>query len=212
MSSASRAVVVAAVIAVTLAMNAQENCPPPGEPVMHWAGTLSGCTDVNQLPCEVNESIVFSVTPSGGGLYPGCVTYFWDFGDGVTSTEQAPSHSFAFEASFFVLVGVRGGLEELFDGKTIAVTTVVPRVQSFSASATTVRRGRLVVLSWATTNATTVRIDPIGVSLPATTTSFSIFPTVTRTYTLTAFGGAAFSVSKPVTVVVTELRRLAVRH
>ena len=179
---------------------------------MHWVGTLSGCTDVNQLPCEVSEPIVFSVTPSGGGSYPACVTYFWDFGDGVTSTEPSPSHFFDFEATFFVLVGVRSGQEELFDGKTIAVMSAVPRIQRFSASATTIRRGQPLVLSWTTSNAISVRIDPIGVTLPATTTSFTFVPTVTRTYTLTAFGGAAFTVSNPVRVVVTELRRRAVRH
>jgi hypothetical protein len=214
MRASWRAVAVAAFFAVTLALNAQETCLPPAQPEVHWVGLVSGCTAEDGSPCEFGETIAFSVTPLGGGSYQGCVTYSWDFGDGDTSTAAAPTHVYAENGTFFVLVGVRARDEELFDGKQVVIIpeTVVPKVEHFSASATVVRRGQLVVLTWSTKNATSVRIEPIGVNLNAVVTRYAIFPTATRTYTLTAFGDAAFRASLPVTVVVGEERRRAVRH
>lgn len=207
-----RVVVVAAIVAVTLALSAQPPCPPPARPVLHWLGLSTGCTE-NGVPCATGETIVFSVTPSTGGSYPGCVTYQWNFGDGGNSTASAPSHVYIVNGTFFVLVTVSGGGVGELDGKPMTVvTTVVPIIERFSASATVVRRGTIVTLSWSAKNATSFRIDPISVTLAAGDTKYSFAPGVTRTYTLTAFGAAAFRISNPVTVVVGDGRRRAVRH
>lgn len=214
MRAPSRAVVVAAIVAVTLALNGQQTCPPPAQPEVHWVGQTSGCTAENGFACQAGELIVFSVTPSGGGSYPGCVTYSWDFGDGTTSTLASPSHVYVADGTFFVLIGVRGGDVEVFDGRQMNVipATVVPAIDRFVANATVIRRGQTVVLSWTVRNANSVRIEPLGVTLSALVTSYSFVPTATRTYTLTAFGSAAFRTSLPVTVVVSEGRRRSVRH
>ena len=213
MRAPSRAVVVAAIVTAAFALSAQEFCPPPAEPVMHWVGQLSGCTAENELPCSFGEMILFSVTPLGGGSYPGCVTYLWNFGDGSTSTAKSPLHVYTEIGTVSVSVRIRSIDDEVFAGKPLVIVaeTVLPAIQSFSASATVIRRGQTLVLSWSATNATGFRIDPIGVNLGATATSYSFVPTATRTYQLTAFGGAAFRVSNPVTVVVSEPRRRAVR-
>src|SRR5687768_16098661 len=118
MRASSCAVVVAAILTLTFALNAQQPpCPPPAQPELHWVGLTSGCTAENELPCAATETIVFSVTPSGGGSYPACVTYLWDFGDDTTSTEPAPSHVYVANGTFFVLIRVRGGDVDVFDGK-----------------------------------------------------------------------------------------------
>ncbi|HYK02160.1 MAG TPA: PKD domain-containing protein [Thermoanaerobaculia bacterium] len=217
MSAPPRIVVVAVVVAATLALNAQENCPPPAQPVLHWVGQSSGCTAENGMPCWSGEPIVFSVTPVGGGPYPECTTYLWDFGDGSsTSTTASPSHLYAvINGTFFVLVRVWGGNVDVFTGKQLMIlsATVLPVIERFNASATVIRRGQTLVLSWSTKHATRVQIDPIGVGLDATVTSYSFAPAVTQTYTLTAFGAAAIRVTNPLTVVVgVGAKRRAVRH
>ncbi|HET8773299.1 MAG TPA: hypothetical protein VFP80_05890 [Thermoanaerobaculia bacterium] len=212
MRAGSRAVLVAAIVAVALALHAQEECPAPAQPEIHWIGLSSGCTEVNAVPCAALETIVFSVTPAGGGSYPACVTYEWSFGGGLEpSTEASPSRVFPQGGDFFVNVLVRGGELTDFTGRDITVTTVVPVVESFTAAPLSVGRGQTVVLNWATKYASSVRIDPIGVTLDATITSYSFAPAVTRTYTLTAFGAAAFRASRPLTVYVSAKRR-AVRR
>lgn len=213
MRASLRAVAVAAIVAVAVAVGAQEPCPPPADPVLQWVGQTSGCTPANGLPCQFGEVIIFSVSPFTGGSYPPCVTYFWDFGDGESSELASPAHVYGVTGTFFVLVRVRGGDVDVFDGKPMVIipATVVPVIERFGASATAVLRGRTVVLSWSTRNATSLRIDPLGVTLGPTVTSYSFVPTATRTYTLTAFGSAAFRISGPVTVVVSTRRRAA-RH
>lgn len=212
MRAGSRAVVVAAIVAVALALHAQEECPAPAEPDIHWIGLSSGCTDVNAVPCAALETIVFSATPLGGGTYPACTAYEWNFSGGLEpSTEASPSRVFPAEGSSFVNLRVIGGGFDAFAGKEITVTTVVPVVETFTAAPLSVRRGQTVVLSWATKYASSVRIEPIGVTLDAAITSYSFAPGVTRTYTLTASGAAAFRTSRPVTVYVSAKRR-AVRR
>jgi len=207
-----RAVVIAAaILSVTLAVSAQQ-CPAPNNPVLLWVGQSSGCTSLNQVPCALGETINFNVTTSDGFPFPACTTYLWDFGDGATSTLASPSHVFVANGTFSVFVRVTGGNEVAFAGKQVVVTTILPTIERFSASATAIGRGQTVILSWSTKNAATVRIDPINVSLDALTTSYSFAPSVTRTYTLTAFGAAGFRLSLPVTVVVSDTRRRAVKR
>ncbi len=63
----------------------------------------------------------------------------------------------------------------------------VPRCDNFDASASTITRGSSVTLSWNTTNASSVVINP-GVGSVAVDGSTSVSPSDTTTYTLTATG------------------------
>ena len=78
---------------------------------------------------------------------------------------------------------------------------VKPRIDSFSASSTTITRGESTTLRWGTTGATSVTISGVSGSL-SVDGSRSVSPTSTTTYTLTA-SNAAGSNTKSVTVTVT---------
>ena len=52
---------------------------------------------------EVNETIQFTGT-AWGGIEP--YTWYWEFGDGATSTEQNPQHAYTEEGEYEVLLVV----------------------------------------------------------------------------------------------------------
>jgi hypothetical protein len=76
-----------------------------------------------------------------------------------------------------------------------------PVINSFSASPATVASGAASVLSWNTTNATSVSISP-GIGTVSAAGSTSVAPGATTTYTLTASSSAG-TVTGTVTVTVT---------
>lgn len=74
--------------------------------------------------------------------------------------------------------------------KTIVVTqpeVKTPRCEYFNASATTIKRGNSVTLTWDTTNATAAVINP-GVGTVAVDGSTTVSPSETTTYTLSLTG------------------------
>jgi FHA domain len=76
----------------------------------------------------------------------------------------------------------------------------VPVINSFNASPSYIQSGHGIVLSWTTTNATSVTISP-GIGSVQTTGSYNLSPSNTTTYTLTATsGGGTTSASTMVTV------------
>jgi phospholipase C len=90
---------------------------------------------------------------------------------------------------------------------SVAAAAQPPVINSLVASPTTVKRGDLVTLTWQTTNATSVRIDPSvpgedNQQLPVSGNTTAL-PSNTTTYTLTATSSAG-SVTATVTVTVTE--------
>ena len=89
--------------------------------------------------------------------------------------------------------------------KTLSVTVKAagpkaPSISSFTLSATRIRRGESVVLTWSTTDATSATINgsPVG---PPTSGSISVSPTETTTYTVAA-NGAGNPAKLSVTVTV----------
>jgi len=74
-------------------------------------------------------------------------------------------------------------------------------INSFSASKSTIETGETVVLTWTTTNATSVTISP-GVGTVAASGSTTVTPSATTTYTLAATGKSGNSVSSTATVTV----------
>lgn len=76
-----------------------------------------------------------------------------------------------------------------------------PVINSFSVSKTSIELGETVVLTWTTTNASSVTISP-GIGAVAVSGSTSVTPTGTTTYTLVATGKSGKTASSSVTVTV----------
>ncbi len=76
-----------------------------------------------------------------------------------------------------------------------------PVINSFSANKTSIELGETVILTWTTTNASSVTISP-GVGAVAISGSTTVTPPATTTYTLVAKGKSGISASSAITVVV----------
>jgi len=77
-----------------------------------------------------------------------------------------------------------------------------PIINSFTADSTTIDEGDSVTLSWSVTDASTVTINPGGLTV-ALSGSTSVSPTTTTTYNLTATNSAGSS-SSTITITVNE--------
>ncbi|UEG50497.1 PKD domain-containing protein [Ferruginibacter lapsinanis] len=69
--------------------------------------------------CNVGDNITFTNNSTGSGV----LSYSWDFGDGKTSTEQSPVHSFAGKGSFIVKLTTKSsnGCSATADPITVSV-------------------------------------------------------------------------------------------
>jgi len=82
--------------------------------------------------------------------------------------------------------------------------TLSPKINYFFASATRVRRGEMVTLTWSTKDVNFVRIDPMGSQFGANG-SYTFAPEHTQSYSLVAFDAAGTLHSDPVLVTVDEI-------
>jgi len=76
-----------------------------------------------------------------------------------------------------------------------------PEISSFSANKSSIEEGETAVLTWNTTNASSVTISP-GVGPVAASGSTTVTPTATTTYTLTAYGKSDKQASSTATITV----------
>ena len=91
-------VVVLAAIGTTIAYILMTS--PPG-------GTFSAEWEMEPWMPLAGENVTFTVTLEGGPAK----SYFWDFGDGNTSTERSPSHVFAKAGEYWVELQANWGHE-----------------------------------------------------------------------------------------------------
>lgn len=98
--------------ATATAVAVTANCPP-------LDATASADTPTGDTPLEVH----FTATSTGGC---GPVTYAWDFGDGATSAEQNPSHTYAIAGSVTPSLTVTDGKGVSVKKAAPAVTTTTP--------------------------------------------------------------------------------------
>ncbi len=139
----------------------------------------------------VNAPVAAGFTSTANGLLvnfanssSGAATFLWEFGDGQTSTEQSPSHTYAAPGSYAVTLTASGPC-----GTAVSTQTVVPTAAptaDFSASPTTGCGPMTVNFTNNSVNATSFSWEFPGGN-PATSTAAS--PTVTYsnsgTYTAT---------------------------
>ena len=93
--------------------------------------------------------------------------------------------------------------------RTINITvtsnpTYVCSIKNFNASDTSISKGDSTVLTWNTTDCTSVTISNLGYNVPLNSVSpgQSVWPTTTTTYTLIAYGATGTAQTKAVTVYV----------
>jgi len=87
------------------------------------------------------------------------------------------------------------------------LTSPVPTV-TLTASSQSIVAGQSATLTWTSTDATSVTIEPtVGPQGPNSTQPFSVNPTTTTTYTATATGSGGISPSVSVTVTVTPVQQ-----
>ena len=97
-------------------------------------------TEVDFIVIASTIAASFTVAPAGGTTYTFTNTstdpasYLWDFGDGNTSTEQNPTHTYATSGSFMVTLTATNACGE--DTATETVGMASPPQAAFSASTT----------------------------------------------------------------------------
>jgi len=149
---------------------------------------------------EPGQALVFNGTgssdPDGDPL-----SLVWHFGDGTTGTGSTPGHTYSGTGTYQVSLTVtdgRGG--EDTDTATATVTTCVPPTVNISANPAAVLAGEPCALLWSSQNATAVTLDH-GIGAVGASGSLTVHPSVTTTYTITAYGPCG-TAADSVTVVV----------
>ncbi len=83
---------------------------------------------------DENDTVAFAVTATDPG--PDSFTYLWDFGDGLASTAQNPTHVYPDDGSFVVTVTVDDGDDTTVATGTVVVGNLPPTVTSSLGPAT----------------------------------------------------------------------------
>ncbi|MEO6323522.1 MAG: PKD domain-containing protein [Thermoanaerobaculia bacterium] len=140
-----------------------------------------------------------SASASGCGGVP---TYAWSFGDGGGSTSATAVHAYpgAGTYTWTLTVSVAGGQNCVRTG-TISIANAPPIIDFFAAASTSISAGQSTTLSWSTSGATTVQIDPTIGAVQAVG-SATVAPLQTTTYTLLAASPSG-STFRRVTIFVT---------
>jgi hypothetical protein len=112
--------------------------------------------------------------------------------NGIGNVEADGSRTVSpLETTTYTLTVAGTNNQQVTCAKTITVnqpeTPQAPRCESFNASATTIRRGENVTLTWDTTNVTSAVINP-GIGAVAADGSTTVSPSETTTYTLSITG------------------------
>ncbi len=178
---------------------------------------VSGCSSVvpgsNQppkayitsiSPAEVTEDETVTFVGYGTDVDGEVVGYRWDSDvDGELSRSpdfETDSLSVGDHVISFMVQDSRGSWStEVHGSVTVLAAVAAPaKVNSFTVSLPSIQVGDSVTLSWNTSNASTVSIDP-GVGAVPAIGSVVVTPAVSATYRLTATGGGA-TVTAEVTV------------
>ncbi len=145
-----------------------------------------------------NETIIFTNSSSGG---VGGLTYSWNFGDGTTSTGQSPSHTFADDGSFNVILTITDGEARTSSSTEISVIDTAP-----SASFTSSKNNLVVIFTNTSTggrNGLTYSWDfGDGNSSTSTSPSHTYPATGTFSVVLTTTDGAGNAVTNSQSVSV----------
>ena len=136
------------------------------------------------------------------------LSYLWNFGDGSTSTEQSPSHTFSTAGTYAVTLTVSNasGQSSSAVAQSITVTAVTPPavpVCTVSASASTVNAGSSSTLTASCSPAATSYVWTGGTCSTSTNSTCAVTPSSTATYTVAGVNAGGTGSTASVTVTVT---------
>lgn len=142
---------------VTVIAPTSGNCttaPAPANFVIEYKGATSGCDQVNKANCTNGEAVSFQ---SPNYFYPvgSCDSFLWTFGDGTTSTERNPTHTFAGGQTYTVTLKVSNTAGNYTYTRTVPFLNQAPTKPVPTITATTFpstgHKGRTVTFT-ATSN------------------------------------------------------------
>jgi len=145
---------------------------------------------------EVNEVITFTNSSTFATIYS------WDFGDGNTSTEENPTHSYSNDGNFTVVLTATGDGGENSISKIITVAYPAP-VANFTMDKTEAMEGETITFTNSSENATSYSWD-FGDDKTSTdeNPTHSYLTEGTYTVELTATGdGGSKSITKTITII-----------
>ncbi len=155
--------------------------------------TITITNPASGITVSTGMIVTFAATIS-----PANASASWAFGDGSTARGTTATHAYNAPGTYTVTgsayMGLNGGTSQ-----TITVTVVPPpAISTFAALPAAIPAGSSGMLSWNTTNATSLAIN----GTPVSGTSLVVTPPATTTYTLVATNAAGSSVAASLTVVV----------
>lgn len=180
---------------VTVTAPASGNCttaPAPANFVIEYKGATSGCDQVNKANCTNGESVSFQ-SPNYFYAVGTCDSFLWNFGDGGTSTERNPTHTFAGGQTYTVTLKVSNTAGNYTYTRTVPFLNQAPTKPVPTITATTFpstgHRGRTVTFT-ATSNLPTTNgwTWNFGDGTAADTTQAGLvqqISTITHTFTRT---------------------------
>lgn len=156
-------------------------------PVTVEGGSCSlGCSAVVPAAAPAGSLIAFRATTPTAGC-AGAATVSWSFGDGTNSALTDAVHTYAAPGIYnWSLTASLEGAAPCFRTGVVTIAKALPVIEFFTASSNAIESGGSTTLSWATSGASDVRIEPglggvngtgyIDVS-PLQTTTYSLFAT-----------------------------------
>lgn len=127
--------------------------------------------------------------------------YEWNFGDGFRMEGRSIPHRYTQAGKFIVSLTLKEG-DETIGSKTARVRVYgpKPKIDYFNAEPKTIISGQKTILSWDTSNATSVTIDPLPVIIPLKGMRY-VYPSKDTTFTLRAIN-PDWTDERQVTVIV----------
>lgn len=118
-------------------------------------------------------------------------SWFWVFGDGLTSTERNPVHTYAADGEYLVRLVV---VDQAQSADTVERTFVLeaptigtaPEIDYFQALPDEVRAGQTALLEWGVRSNTPVQLHMSGIGDVSGLSQIPVRPSDTTTYSLTA--------------------------
>lgn len=169
----------------------------------NYSGSQSGCSSLyiaplTPPPCQPAEAVTFTASSSGYPFSCASHTFDWNFGDGTTASGQSVAHSFAAQGTYTVSLTMANGSQTFTVSKAITVAAPGPTA-SLTVSPSTIQLGQSALLSWTTSNASSVVIDN-NIGLVAPSGSMSVSPLTTTSYTLTATSASGATTTSTATL------------